>query len=62
MKRKIDKHYIVLFALSVLITLIGIIMSYQDRGYLAVGGEVFTVPLIFLIRFLVKDMKKEWGV
>lgn len=59
MKRKIDKHYIALALLAVLITIAGVIYSYEHRGYWAVGGEVFIVPLIFLIRFLVKDMREE---
>ncbi|MFM1602057.1 hypothetical protein ABGF26_02765 [Helcococcus ovis] len=57
MKRKIDKHYIVLASVVVLITLTAVIMSYQDRGYFAVGGEIFIVPLIFLIRLTVQEFK-----
>ena len=60
-KRKIDKHYIVLALAAVLITLIGIITSYEYRGYFAIGGEAFIVPLIFMMRFLYRDMRKEWG-
>lgn len=60
-KRKIDKHYIILALVSILITFVGVILSYEARGYWAIGGEVLIVPLIFLIRFLYKDMKREWG-
>lgn len=60
-KRKIDKHYIMLALAAVLITLIAVVMSYEDRGYFAIGGEVFIVPLIAMMRFLYKDMRKEWG-
>ncbi|MFL8888906.1 hypothetical protein [Helcococcus kunzii] len=60
MKRKIDKHYIILALVSILITFVGVIMSYEARGYWAVGGEVLVVPLIFLTRFLINNMRKEW--
>lgn len=59
MKRKIDKHYIILALIAVLITIAGILYSYLNRGYFAVGGEIFIIPLILLMRFLVKDMRKE---
>ena len=60
MKRKIDKHYIILALIAVLINIAGILYSYLNRGYFAVGGEIFIIPLILLMRFLVKDMRKEW--
>ncbi|WP_282926917.1 hypothetical protein [Helcococcus kunzii] len=62
MKRKIDKHYIFLALASILITYIGIKYSFNHRGYWAVGGEVLVVPLIFLIRFLVKSIREDWGI
>ncbi|MFM1572611.1 hypothetical protein EQF93_02560 [Helcococcus ovis] len=58
-KRKIDKHYILLALVCVLITVIAMIDGFNNRGYFAIGGEIFIVPLIFLIRFLYTDMKKR---
>lgn len=47
-----------LFAVGLVLTAKAVEVAYIQRGYIAYGGEWLTIPLIFLAKTLVIDIKE----
>ena len=47
-----------LFAVGLILTAKAVEAAYVQRGYIAYGGEWLTLPLIFLVKILIADIKE----
>lgn len=47
-----------LFAVGLILTAKAVESAYIQRGYIAYGGEWLTLPLIFLVKTLVAEIKE----
>ena len=47
-----------LFAVGLILTAKAVESAYIQRGYIAYGGEWLTLPLIFLVKILIADIKE----
>lgn len=47
-----------LFAVGLILTAKAVEAAYIQRGYIAYGGEWLTLPLIFLVKILIADIKE----
>ena len=47
-----------LFAVGLILTAKAVEVAYIQRGYIAYGGEWLTLPLIFLVKILIADIKE----
>ncbi|MDO5027561.1 MAG: hypothetical protein Q4E50_06995 [Tissierellia bacterium] len=57
-KRGWDIEIIIKYLILILITPVLSILAYKARGYQAVGGEIFFVPLVLVLRVLIKTFKE----
>lgn len=51
-------YFIVAIALGAFLTIIAIVQAYNSRGYFAIGGEWFIVPLMIILVELVLSIKR----
>lgn len=57
-KRKWDVEILVKYSLLALLTPLMMVFAYQERGYMAYGGELLILPLVFLSRYFFKLVKE----
>ena len=56
-RRSWDLEIVIKYLGLTLVTPIFMILAYKERGYMAYGGELFIVPLIFVLKALYKTFK-----
>ena len=57
-KKKRSWDLVVKYLLLLIITPVFMILAYKERGYMAYGGELLVIPLIFVTRVLYKTFKE----
>ena len=59
MKRIKDVLFGVMFTISVLFVAVVFVSAYSSRGYMALGGEVFTIALPTVLMYLKLESKER---
>lgn len=54
-----NKSRILIYAISIIITLLAMHLAYIQRGYLAIGGEVLLLLIPVLIDIWVEGIENE---
>lgn len=54
-----NKSRILIYAISIILTLLAIHIAYIQRGYLAIGGEVLLLLIPVLIDIWVEGIENE---
>lgn len=52
------KAYVIALGIGLILTPFAIRFAYMERGYFAIGGEWFVLPLILLAAVLRKEIKE----
>lgn len=52
------KNWVIL-SIGFILTAIFVLIAYEERGYVAIGGEWLTLPILFMGREMWKSIREE---